>query len=250
LRSYYAVEDLPPPPSSVDYSPNAAACLALVFLNDRLGCCVIAGGYHDVGLWTGNASGESPFCATDADIISDYGAIGGYVDGDPSTDNGCDEQTALQYWCSSGFANGTKLGAFVGVDATRALDVATAVWLFETVFLGIELPDAWIAPFPSASGFVWDVAGGANPQNGHCVVVVGYDSSGVQIATWGLVGTITWAALAKYASPPSGGELYALLSPDEVSGAAAPNGFDFATLQADLSKLGTEPPPPATTPSL
>jgi hypothetical protein len=229
---------LPTAPATCSWVAKAATALALIYMNSTLGCCVIAGGYHDVGVWTGNATG-TPFCATDAQIIADYGAIGGYVQGDPSTDQGCNEQTALQYWCTTGFADGSKLGGYVGVDATNQQEVMSAVYLFETVFLGIELPDAWISTFPVASGFVWDVEGDANPQNGHCVVVVGYDETGVQIATWGLIGTITWAALAKYCSPTSGGEIYALLSPDEVSGTDAPNGFDYATLQTDLAALST-----------
>jgi len=223
---------LPTPPPSIDYSLKAKTCLGLLFLNDVLGCCVIAGGYHDVGLWTGNATGLA-FCATDADIKADYGAIGGYVDGDPSTDNGCDEQTALAYWTQTGFRNGTKLGAYVGVDATNRLEVMTAVFCFETVFLGIELPVAW----PIATGVTWDVAGPADPSRGHCVVVVGYNDVGVIVSTWGGLNVITWAALAMYCADTSGGEIYALLSPDEVSGANAPNGFDYETLQSDIAAL-------------
>lgn len=241
FRSYCAdPSKLPPAPAACDYTTKAAACLALVYMNDSLGDCVIAGGYHELGLWTGNATG-SPFLATDAQIVADYGAIGGYNPSDPSTDQGCDEQTALTYWMSHGYADGSKLGAFVGVDATNPDEVRSCVLCFETVFLGIELPDAWISPFPSSSGFVWDVAGDPDPSNGHCVVVVGYNDVGVQIATWGMIGTITWAALAKYCSSTSGGEIYALLSPDEVSGDEAPNGFDSEALQADIDALQPGP---------
>jgi hypothetical protein len=230
------LSQLPTPPESVDYSTPAIASLSLVYMNDSLGDCVIAGGYHLVGVWTGNATG-SPFIATDDQILADYSAIGGYT-GDPSTDQGCNEQTALAYWRDTGFADGSKLAGWVGLDATSSDECKAAINLFEDCLLGIELPDEWIQPFPSSSGFVWDVAGDANPNNGHCVVVVGYDSTGVQIATWGLIGTITWAALAKYCSPSSGGEIYALLDPDEVApGALAPNGFDLACLQADLAAL-------------
>ena len=82
-----------------------------------LGDCVIAGGYHVEAVWTGNAG--QLFTATDAQIVADYGAIGGYVPGDPSTDNGCDEQTAFNYWTKTGFANGTTLAGWLAVDAAR-----------------------------------------------------------------------------------------------------------------------------------
>lgn len=204
----------------------------MVMLNNELGCCVIAGGYHQVGVWTGNATG-TPWCASDGDIKHDYSAIGGYVDGDPSTDNGCNEQEALGYWCETGYVTGTKLGAYVGVDATNKEEVKSCVFLFETCMLGIELPDEW----PIATSVTWDVAGPANPDRGHCVVIVGYNEAGVQVSTWGGINTITWAALEMYCSSASGGEIYALLSPDEVSGSTAPNGFDYVTLQADIASL-------------
>ena len=65
-----------------------------------------------------------------------------------------------------------------------------------------------------------------------------YNDQGAIIDTWGLIGTMTWAAVAKYASPPNG-ELYVVLSEDWIDRASgrAPNGFDFATLQADLAGL-------------
>ena len=234
LAKYVDLAKLPTPPPSVDYATKASMAIDEVYLNDQLGDCVIAGGYHLVGVWTGNATG-SAFIASDEQIKRDYAAIGGYVDGDPSTDQGCNEQDALKYWIEFGYADGSKLAAWAGVDATNVGQVMMAAYLFEDLMLGIELPDAWLSDFSMP---VWDAAGPANPNNGHCVVVVGYDGSGVQIATWGMIKTITWAALAMYCSPSSGGEMYALLSPDAIGPrSVAPNGFDLATLQADIAAL-------------
>ena len=42
-------------PEEVDYSEKADAVLRDIFLNDEHGDCVIAGGYHVVGVETGNA---------------------------------------------------------------------------------------------------------------------------------------------------------------------------------------------------
>jgi hypothetical protein len=54
-----------------------------------------------------------------------------------------------------------------------------------------------------------------------------------------LIGTITWAAIAKYCAGAAGGQLYTVL--DEamlIKGQnKAPNGFDWATLQADFKAL-------------
>ena len=116
----------------------------------------------------------------------------------------------------------------------------TALWLMENLYFGVELPDKWINPMPAASGFVWDVAGTADPSNGHCFVGVGYNEKGVQIDTWGMIGTITWAAVAEYASTVGSGELYTVLGPDGIAKASgkAPNGFDWSQLLADFDSMG------------
>jgi hypothetical protein len=237
------------PPATSDYTAKASTVLANIYGNDELGDCVIAGGYHVVGVETGNAG--DLFTATEAQIIADYSAIGGYVPGDPSTDNGCDEQTALNYWLQHGFADGTKVLGWLAVDATNKQEVQAAMYLFENLVFGIELPDAWINPFPSASGFTWDVHGSPDPQNGHCVVGVGYTASGVTIDSWGLLGTLTYAAIARYCVQSSGGELYVVLTPDQLTKAEtkAPNGVNWSDLIADFDAMGgTVPVPPTPSP--
>jgi hypothetical protein len=232
-------------PSTCDYSAKAAAVLADIYSNDNLGDCVIAAGYHIVGVETGNAG--TAYRATSAQIVHDYSAIGGYVPGDPNTDQGCELPTALSYWQSHGFTDGTKLLGSIAVDATNLHEVQLACYLFENLFFGIDLPDAWIAPFPSDNGFVWDIAGGIDPQNGHCIMGMGYDTRGVKIDTWGMLGTLTWAAVAKYATATAGGELHVMLSPDQLAKGQtkAPNGIAWADLISDFDALGGQVPVPA-----
>jgi hypothetical protein len=236
LRDYLKALVLTPPPNA-DYSPAGMGALGNVYENDRLGDCVIAGGYHVIGVQTGNAG--DLFIASDDQIISDYSAIGGYVRGRPWTDNGCDEVTALNYWTSNGFADGTKISGYVTLDATNEVEVQQALYLFENVYLGLELPDAYVNPFPQSSNFTWDVAGSPDPNNGHCIMGCGYGANGITIGTWGMTGIFTYAALGTYCIPSAGGECYAILTPDIIAKATnkAPNGFDFATLTADLAAL-------------
>jgi hypothetical protein len=223
-----------PVPETCDYSPAGQPALSNVYLNDQLGDCVIAAGYHLVALETGNAG--AVWTASNTQIIADYSAIGGYKPGDPSTDQGCDEQTAFAYWGKTGWADGSVLQGYVGVDASNQAEIQAAMYLFENLFFGMELPDAWISPFPSNSGFVWD-AGTPNPDNGHAFIGTGYDAIGVQIDTWGLEGTITWAAIAALCK--DGGELYTLLSPDQIEQGRtlAPNGLDWLALTRDFESL-------------
>jgi hypothetical protein len=116
----------------------------------------------------------------------------------------------------------------------------SALYLFENLFFGVELPDAWIANGAPNNGFVWDVAGQPNPNNGHCIVGVGYEDRGVQVDTWGLIGTVTWKALAQYFVPQVYGAAYVMLTPDQlVKGRTiAPNGVAWSALIADFDSIG------------
>ncbi len=244
----YLTRGLPPPPATCDYTKHAKAALSEMYDNDTLGDCVIAGMAHVVGVLTGN-SGTKPVIYNNKEIIGLYSAIGGYVPGEPSTDQGCDEQTALNYWENNGAmppGSASKTGAhkiagWMTVDSTNVEECRTALWLFENLYFGLELPDAWISPNPpSASGFTWDVAGAPDPNNGHCVVGVGYTAAGITIDTWGMTGLMTNAAVAKYPNQAAGGELYTVVSMDAIGKASekAPSGFDWSQLIADFDSMG------------
>jgi hypothetical protein len=242
--SNYLRQTLPAPPTSVDYRQKAETSLRDIYGNDQLGDCVIASRYHGVGVATGNAGGE--FHATKAQIIADYSKIAGYVPGDPSTDNGTDENTAQNYWLQHGFANGTRPLGAIAIDASNKTEVMTAIWLFEGADICMELPDPWIDPFPSSDGFTWD---GSTPDNnnGHCVQAVGYDSIGVIIDTWALFGTLTWTALASLAVPATYGSLYVTLTPDLLSKGQSkvPAGVDWSSLVSDFDAMGGNVPVPS-----
>jgi len=239
----YLMQGLPTPPASIDYSARASNSLSQMYGNDTLGDCVIACMGHVEGVLTANAEAVE-LIVPEANIISLYSAIGGYVPGNPATDQGCDEQTALNYWAHHGLTNWKKakykIAAWLSVDGSNLAEVRAALWLFENLMFGIELPDAWINPMPESSGFVWGQAGHPDPNNGHCVAGVGYSQGGVTIATWGMTGVMTNGAVSQYTAGSEGGELYTVLSQDAIIEASkkAPNGFDFAQLTADLDSMG------------
>jgi hypothetical protein len=241
----YVTQKLPLPPPRCDYSTAARPSLSNIYLNDLLGDCVIAGGAHVRGVTSGGAGNLVLF--TKEEIIRMYSAIGGYdprapllPDGSNPTDQGCDEHTALEYWVKYGFTDSVKLAGWLAVDATNEVEVRTAIYLFENVFFGVELPEQWVKPFPEGPGFLWDIAGNPVPENGHCFIATGFDERGPAIDTWGMAGSISWKAVARYAVPSQGGALYALLSPDMIARARAkaPNGFNWAQLIADFDALG------------
>jgi hypothetical protein len=238
LRNYL-MRGIAAPPPACDYSKPAAAALANIYENDKLGDCVIAGIGHVVGVLTGGRG--KCFIYTNQQIIALYSAIGGYIPGDPSTDRGCDEVTALNYWENNGAPVGkNKIAGWLAVNASDPTEWQTALWLFENLYFGMELPDAWINPMPGASGFIWYTAGAPDPNSGHCVVGVGYTAKGVTIDSWGMTGLLTTAAIAKYATPSANGDLYTVVSQIGIAKATqkAPNGFDWSQLIADFDSMG------------
>lgn len=223
------------PPTSVSYVPDAAASLSKIYLNDTEGDCVVAGIAHVEGVLTGNEP-ESPLILTDAQIEAFYVAACG------PGDQGCDVAPTLDYWMKNGIPikSSHKPAGFVAVDPTNQTEVMTAIWLFENAIPGINLPDAWVNPFPTASGFTWDVAGPPDPDNGHCPPFISYSRVGVITSTWAMTGTMTWAAVAYYCAARQGGELYTVISQDSLDAASgkAPNGLDWQQIVDDFNAMG------------
>jgi len=234
------------PPAAVDYSPKASAALSRMYCNDELGCCVASWLAHFVGVATGNADG-SPIVFTDPQIVQLYSALSGYVPGRPDTDVGCNEVDALNYMHQHGFL-GHQIAGYLSVNPLDTNEVKAAVYLFENLMFGIEIPDEWAQV--TGSGFVWD-AGTPNSENGHCVGSPSYGDEGLGISTWGMLGTMTWRALARDVIAQSGGELYTLITHDMISRATAraPNGLDWGSLIADFNSMGGHVPAPAPAPS-
>jgi hypothetical protein len=230
----YLLKALPTPPDMIDYSRLPATFLSDILANDSLGDCTAAAAFHAGGTFLANAGYPIPF--TVDDVVRFYSATTGYVPGNDNTDNGGDEQTVLNYWVQNGLTpNLHKIAGWCHIDGNNKEECQTALWLFENLYFGISLPDAWVHPMPESSNFIWDVAGAADTHNGHAFCGLSYKENGVGIDTWGLMGTITWEAIAKYTNE-GGGELYTVLSSDMIDKAAAkaPNGFNYTQLQADL----------------
>jgi len=238
----YLLKSLPAPPTSIDYTVKAKPWLRQVLANDQLGDCTAAGAFHIAGTWLANNDVTVPF--TLDDVIRFYSATTGYVPGKPETDQGGDEETVLNYWMNNGLGTtpSHRVQAWVSVNANDIAEVKAAIWLFGNVYIGASMPDAWVDPMPSASGFVWEAAGPPVDENGHCFCALGYSPNGnLKISTWGMIGDITSAALAKYAVKTAGGECYSILSADWLSTASAraPNGFDALQLSSDINDMRT-----------
>lgn len=247
LRSY--LKAAPQPKMNVDFSaaPGAALPLSQMYLNDAEGDCVVAGLWKARGVIEANV-GRKVVIATPAQINADYGRMGGY-NGTPQSDNGCDEATALNVLMNYGYADQQKIVAAVSINPANPNEYCWALETFGNLIFGLELPDSYLDP-KLAPGFVWDV-GTPDPSNGHCIV--GFsdnDARGIGIATWGMTGLMTHAAIQQGMAARYGGEMHVFLTREIINQASqeAPDLVDWNTLVADINSIGgnvpVDPTPP------
>lgn len=217
-----------PPPASVDWYTNASAAIKHMYDNDRYGCCVISGKAHSIGCWTANESGT-------AVVVDDRTIYNTYQSWCGPGDNGCVITDVLDKCVSQGFpmADGPHLfDGYAASDWTNQLLTKICLYLFGPLSIGIQLPSAWTQ---GGDGSVWDVT---NTQivGGHDVSCVGYNDIGVQIATWGGLRTITWAA---FQSKNWLEECWAIMAKDwyaKASQTPVP-GLDLQTLKNDFQAI-------------
>jgi hypothetical protein len=232
----YIKKAAPPPPTDESWVLKVPSFPMMG--NDTLGDCVIAAMGHMIQQWTYYASdGQHMITPTDPQILQAYEDVGGYVPGDPSTDNGCYMLEALNYWRKTGLG-GHKILAYVSVDPTNITEVQQAVWLFGNLFAGLALPVS--AQSQSGPGGKWTVPSGGLVGNGspgswggHCVPLMGSSPYIHVFVTWAEVQKMTSNFRLAYMD-----EAYAVLSLDwiDVKG-VSPSQFDLATLKQDLASL-------------
>lgn len=231
--SRYLIPALPTPPVRAGYIDLIRDWR--MYLNDQIGNCTVATAAHMEMQWTTYAG--KPFIPDEKDILLAYERIAGYVPGDPTTDNGADCLSVLKYWRKRGIA-GRKILAFVSVDKNNPQEIAQAIYLFGSVYVGVGLPisaqDApvWEVPEtgPVNDGSPWSWGGHAIPAVGYNL---GKENGGMEVVSWGQLYPMTWAFSHYYVD-----EMYAVLSEDWIDATGkACNGFNLAQLQADLKML-------------
>jgi hypothetical protein len=223
-----------PPPGPYGRTALIPQVISRLYGNDSVGDCTVAAEGHLVGAFTGEANPPA-VVFTDADVLAAYYRLTG------GPDTGLDEITVLDDWkVTGGISPDHKIVGYVSVDATNQAHVQLALWMFANAYACLELPDAYVGPFPSASGFTWDVAGSSVPDNGHAIAFYDCDATGVYVMTWGMWGKMTWSAVIEYLAEANGGSLNVVLTQDLINKASQKTaaGFDFSTLQDDILMVG------------
>jgi hypothetical protein len=221
---------LPAPPQTVDYGGAVAAWP--MYYNDQYGDCTCAAAGHMIQNWTASAATE--VTVPEQSVLTFYEH---FVGDPPPPDAGCDMLSVLRYWRRAGLDGHTVL-AYTGLDLQDQVQAQTAVWLFGSLYIGVELPDfavqgdmltvPWVVP---PGGPVGDAA--PDPDNGHCIPAVAYDAENLYVVTWGELKSMSWEFYAAYAD-----EAFGVISQDFIeANGLDPAGFDLTALEADLKEV-------------
>jgi hypothetical protein len=209
-----------------------------MMLNDRLGCCTIAGIGHKLQADTKLV--RELWSANDNQILGKYESWDGYVDGDSDTDQGGVESDVLLKWLKSrdGFY-GHHLVAYGYVDHRDEVQVRHFCAELNGLYIGVMLP------ISAQSQAVWDVTdaslrGAAAPGSwgGHCVYVYGYtsDTTGqlktIKFISWGKEMEMTVAFWRAYVD-----EAWGLLTAALVKNGKVASRLDVRAVEAEMAKL-------------
>lgn len=236
LALFKALDPLGAPPvTSTDYvsavtkqSPGGWG----MFLNDQLGDCVCADSCHSLMLRTANAG--AIVIPTDQDCLELYEAVGHYVPGNSSTDQGCDETAMCQYLETTGLC-GQKSAGTAMVDPTNLDHIRWTVQIFGACRLGIIVDSQMEEQFGSKQPWTTPAAADDQTAGGHDVPIVQYDAQYAYVVTWGGLQPVAWSLLANSSFLD---EAHCELWPDFINATGTtPAGLDLETLLADLQAL-------------
>lgn len=191
-EDYYNLAKLPVPPPCVDRMSRVATWP--MYLNDKYGCCTIAGFGHLFGAITTYAKGgEITF--SDADITTVYeDNCPGFNPVTDANDNGAVMSNVLAYMASTGMLPGSrptladqyKISAYAQLKNTSLASLKLALYLFGSVYIGVNLPTTAEEQF--SAGQPWTYVQGAGIAGGHCVVIQKIDpryQNPYSVITWG-----------------------------------------------------------------
>ena len=222
---------LGPAPAATNNYIGAVTVPWRMLWNDDLGDCVCADTGHTMMLRTANLG--HLIIPPAHKILHLYEEVGGYVLGDPSTDNGCDEVSMEEYLSTEGFM-GHKLDNYGTVDETNEDFLVWCVQLFGSCRLGINLP-VW-AEEAFSNGMSWGLpptGADVSIAGGHDVPLVDFRDGHFKCITWGEEQNISIEFIRLYCE-----EAHAELYFDwfNVQGTAPP-GFDINQLNSDINNV-------------
>lgn len=229
---------LPPVPLGQDVDRASRVSSWPMYCNDVLGCCTLSGIGHMYGAWTTYGSGIEALFA-DSQVQAVYSRVGGYVPGDPSTDNGCVMQDVLDDQKVNGMADTRgkvhKVAGYAmfGNPADELL-LGQVLDVFGSVYVGINVQQQMETEFSDQQPWTWDPA--AEPVGGHAICLqrrLGSGSAPLEYVTWGALQPATADFQANAAE-----EAWAVVTQDwlQANGATV-EGLDLQQLLSDMQQV-------------
>jgi hypothetical protein len=161
-----------------------------MMVNDQLGDCTCAAFYHGLQLIS-HKSRHWTVTEPDKQVVELYKEVGGYVEGNPSTDNGAVEQDVLSHLRDVGApidpVDGRtrhRILGFAEVNHRILDDVRRAIFIGGFAYIGFTVPVYLMQRLQHT----WDVnpSGDNRPDGGHAVILSGYDPNGFRLISWGV----------------------------------------------------------------
>jgi hypothetical protein len=225
FHKYSSVLDTLPVPAAVHY-PNPSPLGML--LNSELGDCVPAARLHHkmVQLYANGIVWLAPNTLA----LSDYEAVGGYVPGNPATDQGCSMLDMMNYLVKKG-----AIRAFCQVNMQNQIHVKQAIYTFGGIEIGWALPACldenstmWTPPTTGLTG-----SGTPGSLGGHATYAPGYNARAIDNITWGERIGATWDFVSDYSDEGWVLVTDAWIGKDKES----PSGFNITQLLADQAMV-------------
>jgi hypothetical protein len=206
---------LPPLPDTWSWTRTIAPDDWQQYGNNEVGDCTIAAACHMMMCWSDNTE-STPWSFDNDDVVADYNDF-------RTSKDGASIQNILWDWKAYGIhrrAAGAKVP--VKIDDFALLDindqlrlksqVQRSIQLLGCCYIGVILPKFavnYVAGDPNPkciSPPQWDITADAlklpnaekDPKAGHAVAAIGYNPDGLQIVTWGLCATMSWAFFFAY----------------------------------------------------
>jgi hypothetical protein len=220
-----------PDPANPSYAPDGLGdCTIAEVCHCFMGMCVYAGNPGPV--FTPQAA------------ITAYSACGGYVAGEPGTDNGCDMGTVMAYAKSTGIPDSTgKVHQLVGYASFNPRNRALCAQVLDTfgcAYLGGLLQQAQQDQFVQGVPWQWEATSQIDGGHAYGYAYRGIGGVGVHgCTTWGFLQHATGHFLWNSLDPAQGGEAYMLVSRDwlDANGTTV-QGLDLQQLLTDMQEVG------------
>jgi hypothetical protein len=232
---------LPPVPLSQDVDRASEVTDWPMYLNDTLGDCTIAGEGHMFGALSRYGLGTEAIFS-DAVIQATYSRVGGYVPGDPSTDQGCmmidvlADAKANGITDTAGHVHKVAGSARLGNPANELL-LGQVLDVFGSAYVGINCQASIQTEFADNEPFTW--TRGEPIEGGHCIVL--QRRRPASTVGGGVLDYVTWGALASATvgfQAHAAEEVWAVVTEDWLkTNGFSVSGMNLAQLLSDMADV-------------